>query len=207
MCRLTHDWLGRSALLSPRAAISTCRTSPSIEVAVDVDVADLVVGLQVLQRRSTCRWMTSGSHRRALSIVPLLLSTSVLRLGLRERPRTREVELVGAAPGRARTRRAWRGCCGRCTALRLELVRVDPELLDRRRVDRADHERHERPQPDRDDRQHPAAPPDVPEEQRGGDDRDEDQQVERGELRLRRRCSSRPRPRPGSRSSSSKRPK
>ncbi len=60
----------------------------------------------------------------------------------------------------------------------------DPELLDQRRVDRADHHRDESPQAHRDDRQHPAAAPDVPEEQRGRDDRDEDQQVERGELRI-----------------------
>ena len=37
-----------------------------------------------------------------------------------------------------------------------ELVRLHDELLDDRRVDRADDERHEPPEADRDDREHPA---------------------------------------------------
>ena len=65
-----------------------------------------------------------------------------------------------------------------------ELVGLHLEVLDDRRVDGADDERDERPQADRDHGQHPAASPDVPDEQRRGDDRHEDQEVQRGELCL-----------------------
>ena len=64
------------------------------------------------------------------------------------------------------------------------LGRLDLEPLDERGIRRARDDRDERPQPDRDDGENPAPPADVDDQQHGGAERDEDQQVDRRELCL-----------------------
>ncbi len=65
-----------------------------------------------------------------------------------------------------------------------ELVGLDTDVLDERRVELSDHERHERPQTHAQRRQHPAAAADVDQEQHRADQRDDDEHVERRELRV-----------------------
>ena len=64
------------------------------------------------------------------------------------------------------------------------LGRLDLEALHERRVHGAGHDGDEHPQPDGDDRQPPAPLPDVDDEQGGGQQRDDGQQLERGQLRV-----------------------
>ena len=64
------------------------------------------------------------------------------------------------------------------------LGRLDLEALDERRVGRAGDHRDERPEPDGDHGEHPTAAPDVDDQEHGGAERDEDQQIDRRELRF-----------------------
>ncbi len=66
--------------------------------------------------------------------------------------------------------------------LLLGLRRLDPEVLDHRRIDVAHHQCHERPQADGKRRQHPASTPNVHDQQENGEQRDEDQEVDRRQL-------------------------
>ena len=66
--------------------------------------------------------------------------------------------------------------------LLLRLRRLDTEVLDHRRIDVAHHKCHERPQADGKRRQHPASTPDVHNQQEDGEQRNEDQEVDRRQL-------------------------
>ena len=68
--------------------------------------------------------------------------------------------------------------------LLLGLRRLDPKVLDHRRIDVSHHQGHERPQADGQHRQHPASTPDVDDQQDDGKKRDEDQEVDRRKLRF-----------------------
>ena len=200
-------------LVDPRLR-SAARSLLTSRSAIAVWIVSLLIVYRSMSTSSTCSRsgaprsartsasMTSGSHSRALSIVVRLSLTTV---GGRGRRCSRSLRLsIFDKPYASRVARMLRAMYG--PFLR-ELVRLHPELLHHRRVDRADHDRHEAPQPDRDDRQDPPAPPDVPEEQRRGHDRDEDQQVERGQLAPSPACSPRRRPRRRAEKLSSKRAK
>ncbi len=90
-----------------------------------------------------------------------------------------DVDLVEVEGGARR-----RDVAGDVLLLVRELVGLHLEVLHGRGIDRADDQRDEAPQADGDHREHPSAPADVPDEQQRGHDRDEDQEVQRGELRV-----------------------
>ena len=153
------------------------------EIPIDVDVTDLVVGLDLLERVVGLHEHT-GVPQTGVVDGSLVAVDHRLLLGGRDLVEGRVVELLGLdgveLEGVARGADVPVDVGGFLG----EFVRTHHELLNQRRVDGAERDRHERPQADRDDREHPPAPVDVPQEEDRGDDRDDDEQVQRGELRM-----------------------
>ena len=185
-----HDVAVDERLRRQVGAVQTARRDQHLahlavdQVPVDVDVADLVVGLQVLQRRVGVADHVRVPEARVVDRAAVGVDQRLRFGGRQARFERREVEVRGLDCVEPECVARGPDVAIDVLLLGLVLVRADLELLHRGRVDRADHQGDERPQPDRDDREHPPATPDVPEEESGGADRDEDQEVERGELRL-----------------------